>query len=222
MHKLLALLFFVVYGQDMKHKSGRLHPLQRICVQKQTSAPPVWTGRECKQIVDTFLRTDQNTQFQVNPLHLWWYWTTTTLKGGNSWILPIQQTLLIEPGTYAMKSEDIQILRREFFSQPCTSLAPALLGQLLCRKLPSGIILRAEVTSSIMEIGEVLQWKFFRLLRQEHTLTHNWFNQPKWIVKFPQIVETEAYPAGCPRVPKATHGPGSTFIYSIYGVIVPY
>jgi len=79
-----------------------------------------------------------------------------------------------------MTSEDIQILRKEFFSQPCTSLAPALLGQLLCRKLPSGIILRAE------------------------------------------IVETEAYPAGCPRVPKATHGPGSTFIYSIYGVIGPY
>ena len=33
-----------------------------------------------------------------------------------------------------------------------------------------------------------------------------------------KIVETEAYPAGCPRVPKASHGPGSTFIYSIYGV----
>ena len=56
-----------------------------------------------------------------------------------------------------MKKEDIQILRREYFSQPCTSLAPALLGQLLCRKLPSGIILRAEVTSSTLEIGEVLQ-----------------------------------------------------------------
>ena len=121
-----------------------------------------------------------------------------------------------------MTSEDIQILGREFFSQPCTSLAPALIGQLLCRKLPSGIILRAEVTSSIMEIGEVLQWKFPRLLRQKYTLTNYWFNQGKLILKFPQIVETEAYPAGCPRVPKATHGPGSTFIYSIYGVIGPY
>ena len=121
-----------------------------------------------------------------------------------------------------MTSEDIQILRREYFSQPCTSLAPALIGQLLCRKLPSGIILRAEVTSSIVEIGEVLQWKLPRLLmRQKNTLTNNWFNQAKLILKFPQIVETEAYPAGCPRVPKATHGPGSTFIYSIYGVIRP-
>ena len=53
-------------------------------------------------------------------------------------------------------------------------------------------------------------------------MTKNWFNQAKLILKFPQIVETEAYPAGCPRVPKATHGPGSTFIYSIYGVIGPY
>ena len=76
-----------------------------------------------------------------------------------------------------MTSEDIHILRKEFFSQPCTSLAPALLGQLLCRKLPSGIILRAEVTSSIMKIGEVLQLKFPRLLRQEHTLTNNWFKK---------------------------------------------
>ena len=31
-------------------------------------------------------------------------------------------------------------------------------------------------------------------------------------------METEAYPAGCPRVPRASHGPGSTFVYSIYGV----
>jgi len=67
-------------------------------------------------------------------------------------------------------------LCREAFYLPCTSLAPALLGRTLCRKIPSGTILRAE------------------------------------------IVETEAYPAGCPRVPKASHGPGSTFIYSIYGV----
>ena len=35
-----------------------------------------------------------------------------------------------------------------------------------------------------------------------------------------QIVETEAYPAGCPRVPKASHGPGTTFVYSIYGVSI--
>ena len=41
----------------------------------------------------------------------------------------------------------------------------------------------------------------------------------KYIETF-QIVETEAYPAGCPRVPKASHGPGSTFIYSIYGVSI--
>ena len=56
--------FFVVYGQDTKHKSGRLHPLGRSCVQKQTSAPPVWTGGECKQIVDTFRRTNQTTSGQ--------------------------------------------------------------------------------------------------------------------------------------------------------------
>ena len=37
-------------------------------------------------------------------------------------------------------------LCREDFSLPCTSLAPALLGRTLCRKIPSGTILRAEVT----------------------------------------------------------------------------
>jgi len=78
--------------------------------------------------------------------------------------------------TPALSVKIRQPLSREDFCLPCTSLAPALLGRTLCRKSPSGTILRAE------------------------------------------IVETEAYPAGCPRVPKASHGPGSTFIYSIYGV----
>ena len=47
--------------------------------------------------------------------------------------------------TPALSVKIRQPLSREDFCLPCTSLAPALLGRTLCRKSPSGTILRAEV-----------------------------------------------------------------------------
>ena len=74
------------------------------------------------------------------------------------------------------KDKDLgQPLGRGDYCLPCTSLAPTLLGRTLCRRLPSGAILQAEVTHV-----HHLKMKIMTL-------------------SMVQIVETEAYPAGCPR-----------------------
>ena len=39
---------------------------------------------------------------------------------------------------------------RDFYHLPCTALAPALLGQVICRAQPSGALLRGQVPGSFL------------------------------------------------------------------------
>ena len=67
------------------------------------------------------------------------------LGGGGQYCLSSQPVEVNEKGLF-WKDLSSQPLGRGQFCLPCTSLAPALLGRTLCRRLPSGAILQAEVT----------------------------------------------------------------------------
>ena len=46
------------------------------------------------------------------------------------------------------------ILTSEYYAHPATELAPALLGKLLCRRLPDGTVLRRRITETECYFGE--------------------------------------------------------------------
>ena len=62
-------------------------------------------------------------------------------------------------GKFGKDKDAGQPLGRSEFCLPCTSLAPALLGRILCRKLPSGAILQAEVTPVQQKLSRHLAMK---------------------------------------------------------------
>ena len=61
-----------------------------------------------------------------------------------------------ENGLFWTDKNTGQPLGRGEFCLPCTSLAPALLGRTLSRRLPSGDVLQAEVTSCLSNLSRHL------------------------------------------------------------------